>query len=224
MFNDNKSLCPKRDRPRPALIGKVRVAPALAAEVEFLADLVVGLVALDRREGGGGEHPAADLVDAFQVHLGEGLVALPGLEVVEGAEGLEGDFGEWRGEEVGALAVLVLLDAQCLVVGLADVDAAGSILESVDARGGLGFLGRRGRVGVAEAAPGETGAVEVGLGVARADEVPCPAAAEAEAAGGLGWFGGPWLSGWRDVVKLAVGRGGVVEGPVVVETRGAVRG
>lgn len=76
------SLCPKRHGPRPALIGKVRVSPALAAKVEFLADLVVCLVALDWREGRGGEHPAAHLVDALEVHLGEGLVALPGFEVV----------------------------------------------------------------------------------------------------------------------------------------------
>ena len=71
------SLRPVGHRPCLALVGKVRVAPALAAEVEFLADLIVGLAFLDRGEGGGGEHPATDLVDAFEVHLGESLVALP---------------------------------------------------------------------------------------------------------------------------------------------------
>lgn len=127
---------------------------------------------------------------------------------------------------MGALAVLVLLDAQGLVVGLAYVDAAGWVSESVDARGGLRFLGWWGRVGVAEAASGETGAVQVGLGVARADKVTGPAAAEAEAPGKLGGFGafGRARRRW-DVVEIVVGRGGgVVECAVVVQTRGTVRG
>ena len=202
----------------------MRVAPALAAEVEFFADLEVGLVALGRGEGRGGEHPAADLVDAFEVHLGEGLVAQPRFHVVWDGECLERDFGEWRGEERRALTVLVLLDARGLVVGLADVDAAEGVLERVDARGGSGLFRGRGRVGVAEAASGQAGAVQVGLGVARADKVACPAAAEAEAAGGLGGFGGPGSLTGRDVVELVVCRRVVVEGPVVVQARGAVWG
>lgn len=118
----------------------MRVSPALAAEVEFFADLLVSLAFLDRGEGRGGEHPAADLVDALEVHLREGLVALPSFEVVWYGESLREDFGQGWGEKGSAMAGLVLLDAQGLVIGLADVDAAGSVLERVDARGGSGFL------------------------------------------------------------------------------------
>ena len=71
------------------------VSPALPAEVELFADLLVGLAFLDRGEGRGREHPATDLVDALEVHLAEGLVALPGFEVVWVAEGGERDFREW---------------------------------------------------------------------------------------------------------------------------------
>ncbi len=87
------------------------VAPALSAEVELFADLLVGLAFLDWGEGWGGEHPAADLVDALEVHLAERLVALPGFEVVDGADGGEGDFVDFPREEGRALAAAMLPDA-----------------------------------------------------------------------------------------------------------------
>ena len=68
--------------------------------------------------------------------------------------------------EGGALPVLVLLDACSLVVGLADVDAAGGVLEGVDARGGAGFLGSWGRRNGAQPASGQLSAVQARLGVA----------------------------------------------------------
>lgn len=140
--------------------------------------------------------------------MGEGLVALPGFEVVGASSCGEGDFRECAGEEERALAVAVLLDAQGPVVGLAHVDAAGIVLEGVDARGGPGLLGCWCSV-VGEAASWQPGAVGARLGVARADKVALPAAAEADAPGGLGGLGGLWR-GWdvlvgRRVVEVVLG-------------------
>ncbi len=59
---------PIGDRLGPALKGTVRVPSALAAEVEFLADLLERVAFFDGVEVGGGVDPATDLVDALEIH------------------------------------------------------------------------------------------------------------------------------------------------------------
>lgn len=136
----------------------------------------------DGSESGGGEDPATDLVDALEIHGAESFVALPCLEVVDGAAGIGREFREFPSEEGRALPCPMLPDARGAVVGLAHIDAAGRILEHIDARGGALLLGWGG-IGIAQPAPGQPSAVRTRLGVAGADKVACAAAAEAEALG-----------------------------------------
>lgn len=154
----------------------------LAAEVELFADLLKGMAFFDGSESGGGEDPATDLIDALEIHLAEGFVALPGFEVVDGSEGREWDFCQFSRQKGCTVTRTMLLDACGAVIGFANVDAACCVLQCVDARGGALLLDRGG-IGLAQSPPGQPSAVWTRLGVAGADKVAGAAAAEAETLG-----------------------------------------
>lgn len=105
------------------MLGKVRVAPTLATEVEALTDLPERLPPLVHGQILGGKHPTPHPLDAKVPHTLEGLDALPRLEIVGVAT------CEWRDllqmsaslQAGGTCAFHVLLDPLLDVLAFPDV-------------------------------------------------------------------------------------------------------